>query len=38
VETDFKNIYQFVKFIEHVHEMSHNAEGAADVLRAMIAR
>ncbi|MBI4806272.1 MAG: DUF47 family protein [Desulfovibrio sp.] len=37
-EGDFKNIYQFVKFIEHVHEMSHNAEGAADVLRAMIAR
>jgi predicted phosphate transport protein (TIGR00153 family) len=38
VESDFKNIYQFVKFIEHVHEMSHNAEGAVDVLRAMIAR
>jgi len=38
VEGDFKNTYQFVKFIEHVHEMSHNAEGSADVLRAMIAR
>ena len=37
-ETGFRDIYQFVKFIEHLHAMSHNAEGAADVLRAMIAR
>lgn len=37
-EAGFRDIYQFVKFIEQLHAMSHNAEGAADVLRAMIAR
>lgn len=37
-EADFRDVYQFVKFVEHLHDMSHNAEGAADVLRAMIAR
>ncbi len=35
---DFRDAYQFIKFVEHLHEMSHNAEGCADVLRAMIAR
>ena len=38
VEAGFRDIYQFVKFVDHLHVMSHNAEGAADVLRAMIAR
>lgn len=37
-DADFREIYRFVKFIEYTHDMSHNAEGAADVLRAMIAR
>jgi hypothetical protein len=37
-DAGFKDIQQFVKFVEHLHDMSHNAEGAADVLRAMIAR
>lgn len=35
---EFENIYQYVKCVEHLHEMSHNAEACADVLRAMIAR
>ena len=35
---DFRDVYQFVKFVEHLHAMSHNAEGCADALRAMIAR
>lgn len=37
-ECDFRNVHQFLKFVEHMHSMSHNAEGTADVLRAMIAR
>lgn len=37
-EADFRDIYQFMKFVEHLHAMSHNAEGCADTLRAMIAR
>jgi hypothetical protein len=37
-DSDFREIYRFLKFIEYLHDMSHNAEGAADVLRAMIAR
>jgi len=37
-EAGFKDIYQFAKFVEHLHVMSHSAEGAADVLRAMMAR
>lgn len=35
---DFRDVYQFMKFVEHLHAMSHNAEGCADVLRAMMAR
>lgn len=35
---DFRDVYQFMKFVEHLHAMSHNAEGCADTLRAMIAR
>lgn len=35
---DFRDVYQFMKFVEHLHAMSHSAEGCADVLRAMIAR
>jgi hypothetical protein len=37
-DTGPKDLYQFVEFVGHLHDMSHNAEGAADVLRAMIAR
>lgn len=37
-EGECRDIYQFVTFVEHLHDMGHNAEGAADVLRAMIAR
>ncbi|MFP5240340.1 MAG: DUF47 domain-containing protein [Acidobacteriota bacterium] len=37
-DCDFRDVYQFLKFVEHMHAMSHNAEGSADVLRAMIAR
>lgn len=37
-EMDFKEIYQLIHFITQMHRMSHNAEGCADVLRAMIAR
>lgn len=37
-ESGFRDVYQFVKFVEQLHVMSHEAEGAADVLRAMMAR
>jgi len=37
-EGECRDIYQFVTFVEHLHDMGHNAEGAADILRAMIAR
>jgi uncharacterized protein len=37
-DLDFKDAYQLMKFVEGLHGMSHNAEGCADVLRAMIAR
>jgi predicted phosphate transport protein (TIGR00153 family) len=35
---EFKDVYQLVKFVESLHAMSHNAEGCANSLRAMIAR
>lgn len=35
---DFKEIYQLIHFVESLHDMSHSAEGCADMLRAMIAR
>ena len=34
----FKEVFQLLHFFEYMHEMSHNAEGCADILRAMIAR
>ncbi len=37
-QSDFRDIYQFTKFMDSLHDMTHNAEGTADVLRAMIAR
>lgn len=37
-EMDFKEIYQLIHFVKQMHAMSHNAEGCADILRAMIAR
>jgi predicted phosphate transport protein (TIGR00153 family) len=37
-DMDFKDIYQLIKFVECLHAMSHNAEGCANSLRAMIAR
>lgn len=37
-DRDFKSIFQLLHFFEHMHEMSHNAENCADMLRAMIAR
>jgi hypothetical protein len=37
-EMDFRDSYQVMKFVEGLHAMSHNAEGCADLLRAMIAR
>jgi len=37
-EMEFKDIYQLLKFVECMHVMSHNAEGCANCLRAMIAR
>lgn len=37
-DADFKDIHQLIHFIEFIHEMSHNAEGCGDILRAMIAR
>lgn len=35
---DFKEIYQLVHFVKQMYRMSHNAEGCADMLRAMIAK
>lgn len=37
-DMDFKEIYQLIHFVKQMHNMSHNAEGCADLLRAMIAR
>lgn len=35
---EFKDIYQLIHFVDKLNGMSHNAEGCADMLRAMIAR
>ncbi len=35
---DFKDIFLLIYFVKSLHSMSHNAEGCADMLRAMIAR
>lgn len=37
-DLDFKDIHQMLHFVEFLHDMSHNAEGCGDILRAMIAR
>lgn len=37
-DREFKAVFQLLHFFEHMHEMSHNAENCADMLRAMIAR
>lgn len=37
-DLEFKSIYQLLHFFDGMHSMSHNAEGCADILRAMIAR
>ena len=37
-DMDFRDIYQLLHFFDCMHAMSHNAEGCADILRAMIAR
>lgn len=37
-DLDFKDIYQLIHFVEHLHTMSHSAEGCVDLLRIMIAR
>lgn len=37
-DLDFKDIYQLIHFVEHLHKMSHSAEGCVDLLRIMIAR
>jgi hypothetical protein len=34
----FCRVYQFLRFVEYVYRASHNAEGCADILRAMLAR
>lgn len=33
---EFKDIFQLISYINCLHEMSHNSEGCADVLRAMM--
>lgn len=37
-EMEFKEVFQLLHFFEYMHDMSHNAESCADILRAMIAR
>ncbi len=37
-DLEFKDIYQLTRFAEELGGMSHNTEGCADLLRAMIAR
>lgn len=37
-DIDFKDIYQFIHFVDCLNDMSHNASSCVDVLRAMIAR
>ncbi|WP_428560844.1 MAG: DUF47 domain-containing protein [Solidesulfovibrio sp. DCME] len=35
---EFGRVYQVIRFVEYVYRASHNAEGCADILRAMLAR
>lgn len=37
-DMNFKDIYQLIHFVEHLHDMSHNTEHCIDLLRAMIAK
>ncbi|WP_320171414.1 DUF47 family protein [Maridesulfovibrio sp.] len=37
-DMDFKDIYQLMHFVDCLNEMAHQAEGCADILRAMVAR
>ena len=37
-DMDFKDIYQLMHFVDCLNEMAHQAEGCADILRAMISR
>lgn len=37
-DREFKATFQPLHFFRHIHEMSHNADHCADMLRAMIAR
>lgn len=37
-DLDFKDIYQLIHFVEHLHRMSHSTEGCVDLLRVMIAK
>ncbi|MBI9111972.1 DUF47 domain-containing protein [Maridesulfovibrio ferrireducens] len=37
-DMDFKDIYQLMHFVDCLSEMAHEAEGCADILRAMLAR
>lgn len=37
-DMDFKDIYQFIHFVDCLYDMSHNASSCADILRSMIAR
>lgn len=37
-QLDFGSVYQIIRFVEYVYRASHNAEGCADILRAMLAR
>ncbi len=37
-DMDFKDIYQFIHFVDCLNAMSHDAANCADILRAMIAR
>lgn len=37
-DLEFCRVYQVIRFVEYVYRASHNAEGCADILRAMLAR
>lgn len=37
-DMDFKDIYQYIHFVDCLNDMSHNASSCADILRSMIAR
>ncbi|WP_031481609.1 DUF47 domain-containing protein [Maridesulfovibrio frigidus] len=37
-DMEFKDIYQLTHFVDCLSEMAHQAEGCADILRAMLAR